>query len=123
GRVIFELYNEPHDISWQVWREGGSVAGFHAAGMQQLHDVVRAAGANNLVLIGGLDWAYDLSGVPENRISGYNIAYATHPYNTAQRQPADWNRAWGALAVTDPVIVTEFGNLNDPSCSTDYASK
>jgi hypothetical protein len=27
------------------------------------------------------------------------------------------------LAVTDPVIVTEFGNLNDPSCSTDYASK
>lgn len=123
GRVIFELYNEPHDISWQVWKEGGTVDGFHAAGMQQLYDTVRAAGAENLVIIGGLDWAYDLSRVPENRINGHNIAYATHPYDTAQRQPASWRRAWGELAATDPVIMTEFGNLNDPSCNTDYPSK
>jgi Cellulase (glycosyl hydrolase family 5) len=75
------------------------------------------------VIIGGLDWAYDLSGVPAHRIVGHNIAYATHPYNTPQRQPAAWDRSWGSLAGTDPVIVTEFGNLNDTSCSTDYPSK
>ena len=23
GRVLFELYNEPHDISWTVWKSGG----------------------------------------------------------------------------------------------------
>ena len=32
--------------------------------MQQLYDTVRATGAQNLVIIGGLNWAYDLSGVP-----------------------------------------------------------
>jgi hypothetical protein len=121
GRVLFELYNEPHDVSWQVWKSGGETsAGFRAAGMQQLYDAVRAAGADNLVLIGGLDWAYDLSGVVANRIDGYNIVYATHPYNTPNRQPAAWEKSWGFLTATDPVMVTEFGNLNDPSCSTDY---
>lgn len=123
GRVIFELYNEPHSVSWEVWRAGGTVDTYHAAGMQQLYDAVREAGANNLVIIGGLDWAYDLSGVPNHRIVGHNIAYATHPYNTPHRQPAVWDRSWGSLTATDPVIVTEFGNLNDASCTTDYASK
>lgn len=123
GRVLFELYNEPHDVSWQVWKSGGMTsAGFRAAGMQQLYDAVRAAGADNLVIIGGLDWAYDLSGVPSNRIDGYNIVYATHPYNTPHRQPAAWDKSWGFLAVTDPVMVTEFGSLNDPSCATDYTA-
>jgi endoglucanase len=123
GRVLFELYNEPHDVSWQVWKSGGlTSAGFRAAGMQQLYDAVRAAGADNLVLIGGLDWAYDLSGVVAHRIDGYNIVYATHPYNTPNRQPAAWDKSWGFLAATDPVMVTEFGNLNDASCSTDYTA-
>ncbi len=124
GHVLFELYNEPHDVSWEVWRAGGLISdGFHVVGMQTLYDTVRAAGADNVVLIGGLDWAFDLSGVPANRINGYNIAYATHPYNTAQRQPATWDRTWGALSATDPVIATEFGNSNDPSCSTGYAAE
>jgi hypothetical protein len=95
GRVMFELYNEPHDVSWSVWKSGGAASdGFQAVGMQQLHDTVRATGAQNLVIIGGLDWAYDLSGVPANRIDGYNIAYATHPYNKPGRRPYDWDRSW-----------------------------
>ena len=24
--VLFDLYNEPHDVSWQVWRNGGMVS-------------------------------------------------------------------------------------------------
>src|SRR5436190_1867572 len=43
GRVMFELYNEPHDNSWAVWRNGGSAGGFQVVGMQQLYDSVRAA--------------------------------------------------------------------------------
>jgi endoglucanase len=123
GRVQFELYNEPHDVGWDVWRNGGETgAGWQAVGMQQLYDAVRATGANNLVLIGGLDWAYDLSGVPANRIQGYNIAYATHPYlyGGTVRPPSDWGRAWEFLTYTDPVIATEFGVLNDTACSIDY---
>ena len=62
GRVIFELYNEPHGIGWDVWLNGGLAGKYTAAGMQQLYDAVRGTGANNVVIAGGLDWAYDSPG-------------------------------------------------------------
>src|SRR5262249_21155685 len=57
GRVMFELYNEPHEndngfgnVTWDVWQNGGDTGqGWQAVGMQQLYDTVRAAGANNVV--------------------------------------------------------------------------
>ncbi len=94
GRVLFELYNEPHDIPWTVWKSGGMTSGgWIAAGMQQLYDAVRAAGADNLAVIGGLNFAYDLSGVPANRISGYNILYVTNPYGGRPRSGAAAGKA------------------------------
>lgn len=121
GRVIFELYNEPHDVPWTVWRDGGpSGDGFTAAGMQQLYDAVRSVGAENLVLVGGLDWGYDLSGVPAHRLRGYNIAYATHPYELPGKEPATWLAKWGFLTATDPVVLTELGSFD---CSTAYTAQ
>jgi hypothetical protein len=125
GRVLFELYNEPHDVSWPVWQSGGMTSGgWTAAGMQQLYDAVRGAGADNLVIAGGLDYAYDLTGVPQYRINGYNILYATHPYGgdpskggAPEKQPQQWDGRWGFLTQTDPVIVTEFGDGLD--CGSD----
>ncbi len=119
GRVLFELYNEPHDVPWSVWKSGGTAGGFQVAGMQQLYDAVRAAGADNLVVIGGLIWASDLSSVPDYRISGYNILYATHPYAN-NITASGFDNAWGNLTKTDPVIVTEFGD--PPSCAATYDS-
>jgi hypothetical protein len=121
GRVMFELYNEPHDVTWEVWLSGGDTGdGWEAAGMQQLYDTVRAAGADNIVLVGGLDWAYDLSGVPDHRVVGYNITYATHPYAGGnERRSRFWDLYWGSLTVTDPVIATEFGDAT--TCADDYA--
>ena len=120
GRVLFELYNEPHDIPWTVWKSGGMTSGnWTAAGMQQLYAAVRGAGADNLVVIGGLNYAFDLSGVPSNRIDGYNILYATHPYGgDSSKGPAAWDGAWGFLAATDPIIMTEFGDSADCSGQT-----
>ena len=122
GRVLFELYNEPHNVRWDVWLSGGDTGdGWQAAGMQQLYDTVRAAGANNLVVLGGLDWAYDLSGVPAHRVAGYNITYATHPYGGSRSEGRSkfWDIYWGSLTATDPVIVTEFGDTT--TCADDYA--
>jgi hypothetical protein len=121
GRVLFELYNEPHEVAWKLWQSGGQTAeGWTAAGMQQLYDAVRATGAENLVVIGGLSWAYDLSRVPDYRISGYNIVYATHPYGgSPERVPEKWDSFWGFLTATDPVIVTEFGTLGTGSTTCD----
>ena len=120
GRVLFEMYNEPHDISWAVWKSGGATSqGWTAAGMQQLYDAIRAAGADNLVIAGGLSFAYDLSGVPQNRIQGYNIMYATHPYaGDPSKSPLQWDSHWGFLAATDPVVMTEFGDSTDCSGQT-----
>jgi endoglucanase len=127
GRVQFELYNEPHQVSFELWKNGGlTQEGWQAVGMQTLYDAIRATGAENLVIVGGLDWAYDLSVVASQRITGHNIAYATHPYSDPAnpgRPPEDWSRAWGWLTRTDPVIVTEFGSLFDPTCSTDYGAQ
>lgn len=121
GRVLFELYNEPHDVSWEVWLGGGdSGDGFQVAGMQELYDAVRSTGADNLVIIGGLDYAYNLQGVPAHKVQGYNIVYASHPYDYPGKQPGDWEKDWGFLTQTDPVIVTEFGAFD---CGTSYYSQ
>jgi aryl-phospho-beta-D-glucosidase BglC (GH1 family) len=123
GRVFFELYNEPHDVSPAVWLSGGSSnssGGFTVVGMQQLHDAVRAVGADNPVIVGGLEYAYDLSHVTNFPVQGYNILYATHPYNNApERQPSQWFARWGYLAATAPVVATEFGD-GTGSCSPNW---
>lgn len=121
GGVIFELYNEPHDIPWSVWLNGGdipagplypggpNVAGFRAVGMQQLYNAVREAGARNLVMVNGNHWGYYLNEVPQYRVQGYNIIYVAHPYDWPDKQPGVWERDFGVLAATDPVMIGEFG--------------
>jgi len=120
GRVMFELYNEPQQISWDVWLSGGSTNGFTAVGMQDLYNAVRGTGAENLVFIGGIDWAYDLSGVPGHLVNGHNIVYVTHPYNQGGKQPNDWDSGFGFLTASYPVMATEFGDTT--GCGTSYYS-
>jgi hypothetical protein len=125
--VLFELYNEPHDVAWGVWLSGGMAscstsngsATYQVAGMQQLYNAIRGTGAQNLVIAGGLQFAFDLSGVPSNRIVGTNIMYNTHPYNEFNKTtPQQWQAAFGFLAASDPVIATEFGDTTSSTCST-----
>lgn len=105
GTVLFELYNEPFGITQQQWMSGGG--GY--VGYQQLYDAVRAAGAkNNLCIVGGLDWAYDLSFVSSDfRVQGTGIVYCSHPYNPKGKDLFASNFA-GVLGKF-PVIFTEFG--------------
>ena len=117
--VIFGLYNEPHDVPWDVWRNGGTVTDiparwnpdqtnitYEAVGMQKLYDTVRAAGAENVVTVGGLDWGYDLSGVLQGQaITGTNFVYETHPYPNKK----DWDKCFGEVSSQYPVYVGEWG--------------
>jgi endoglucanase len=121
GHVMFELYNEPNGISWDIWLNGGTTHGYQAVGMQMLYDTVRATGAQNLVIAGGNSWAFDLSGVASHRINGYNVLYASHPYKSND-SPGQWPSSFGYLATQNiaPVIVTEFGDNRANVCTGDW---
>lgn len=126
--VLFELFNEPHGISWKLWRDGGNLKddkhtdvnpvennqknqGDVSVGMQALVDAVRGTGAKNIVLISGLDWSYDLTGFVNgyalNDNGGNGIMLVWHNY--------PWKRDWEAkgLVATEkyPVILTEVGAI------------
>jgi Cellulase (glycosyl hydrolase family 5) len=121
GTVLFELFNEPHDLDADkqkaqgMWLNGDKQKQY--AGYQQLYKAVRDAGANNLCIIGGLDWAYDLSFVKSDfGVKGTNIVYCSHPYypkGVAGPSPLFKDNFAGVLGKF-PVILTEFGgNLKE----------
>ncbi len=116
--VLFDIYNEPHSISWEVWRNGGDVSTkakdkstvvYHSSGMQSLVDAIRKTGAKNIVVAGGLEYAFDLGGVLKGFAlkddTGNGIVYATHFYN--------WHHGWQShfldVAEKYPVLVGETG--------------
>jgi len=126
--VLFELFNEPHDISWKLWRYGGSLkepgnpadthvrennqkAGTESTvGMQALVDAVRCTGARNIVIAGGLGWSYDLSGVVngfalEEHAGGGGIMYSHHNYPWKK----DWKESLYGAAEKYPIFVGEVG--------------
>ncbi len=115
--VIFGLLNEPHDVSWEIWRNGGvvlesgSTVGDRTVGMQGLVDAVRSTGAGNLVTAGGLDWGYTHSGV----LAGYalddaNLMYESHVYPWK----SGWKRAFLDVAERYPVLLGEVGAQDTP---------
>lgn len=128
--VLFDIFNEPNGIGWEVWRNGGEVkrelskvdeaafltpeekaknSVFQSVGMQGLVDAVRATGAKNIIVAGGIGYAGDLSGVVNGYAlddkGGNGIMYSWHQYN--------WHKGWDktVLPVAEkyPIMVGEFG--------------
>ncbi len=68
--AVFDLFNEPYPDratssatdAWKCWRDGGTCPGipYEVAGMQDLVDSIRGAGAKNVVMAGGLAYSNDL---------------------------------------------------------------
>ncbi len=132
--VIFGLYNEPHDLasdgngaaSWNIWKNGGQITEqYHGAtyqywspGQQTLVNTIRGTGAHNLIVAGGLDWAYDLRGLTGGSAlsdpGGNGIAYDVHIYYftgsaSYKSDPANWNTEILPAAKQYPVLAGEFG--------------
>lgn len=130
-RVIFDLFGEPYDIDWSQWWNGGPItskchayataATYQGISMPALATAVRAIAPRNLIILSGLDWGYDLSGISASHaVNLPNILYGTHPWDHITiMQPSDWQRAFGATASQLPVIASEFGQYN---CQTDYTA-
>jgi endoglucanase len=129
--VIFDLFNEPfperadgsnETEGWQCWRSGGSDCvgiSYPVAGMQTLVSAVRSTGASNVIMLGGLDYANDLTQwlAYEPTDPDHNQVASWHSYNfnacTAQ---------YCAISQVDRVIAKVpviAGEIGENDCADD----
>jgi endoglucanase len=124
--VVFEPYNEPYpdsnhdtDAGWTCWRDGctanlGVATGatpmtYLAAGMQSLVTAIRATGANNLILLGGLEYSNALSQwlayQPVDPMG--NLGAAWHVYSNNACMSVDcYGTAPATVAAAVPLVAT-----------------
>jgi hypothetical protein len=110
--VLFEIFNEPHGVSMDDWKRWA----------QRLLDAIGNVHPDAVVFVPGIDWAYDLRGMPLDMPDAgrcANIVYSTHVYSrshlTGRRRwrrhnrASAWAEAFGTLAEQVPVFVSEWG--------------
>jgi endoglucanase len=132
--VIFDLFNEPYPeqashtfgtAAWRCWLHGGNCAGisYQVAGMQDLVNAVRSTGANNVLMLGGLEWSNDLSHwlQYEPVDPDHNLAASWHSYNfNACSSDSCWKHVIAHVMAKVPVIAGEIGE-ND--CGGSYVDR
>jgi len=138
GTVMFELYNEPFQggkMTNDFWMNGGkpSTSGDTYVGYQQLYNAVRSTGAQNIVIVNGKNYGFDLSWVNANTgigiikdaegNPGKNIVYGAHPYQSKftgypnieySDFKTQFDKNFEGIKGQYPIIFTEFGD-NDPN--------
>ena len=129
--VIFDLFNEPYASradnnntteGWQCWETGSPCTGINypVAGMQQMITAVRNAGANNVIMLGGEEYANDLTDWLqfEPTDPDHNLVASWHSYNfNACNTQSCWTSQVAPVIAAVPVIAGEIGE-ND--CAGTY---
>jgi hypothetical protein len=130
--VIFDLFNEPYPSradnfneteGWQCWLNGGSSCvgiSYPVAGMQTLVNAVRGAGANNVIMLGGIEYANDLTQwltyEPADPDGNLVASWHSYNFNTCSTQSC-WTSQVAPVAAKVPVVAGEIGE-ND--CADTY---
>ena len=129
--VLFDLFNEPFISDWTCWLEGGAcakdynAATYTAAGMAALLKAVRSAGAENVVMMGGLGYSSDFSqwvakvqsiptlAAPLDGLTLKNVAASWHTYSDQSVQtlcPTQYNNYdANAKCASGSVTATNYG--------------
>ena len=128
--LVFDLYNEPHDVDWDCWLAGCEVpAGggsserhpaYLAAGMQRLVDAVRSTGATQPLMVGGIDYSRDLSGwLAHEPVDPLGQLVASEHNYGHHLAPClgGCQAAIASVAARVPVVVGELGQTD---CRHDY---
>jgi len=136
--VMFDLINEPHSryddlnqmwasqVDWECWAHGGcqvpvetdqeqhlSGETYTAVGMAEVVEVIRAEGATQPILLGGLDWANDLSGWLAYRPDDTQLVAAAHLYETKRcNSPACYDAELAPIAASVPLLISEVGEAD-----------
>jgi endoglucanase len=130
--VMFDLFNEPFPdnnrdtlTAWRCWRDGtnahtcpAGTAGlaYNAAGMQELVTAIRSAGAKNVIMLGGIQYASTLDRWVDfaPRDPAHEMAASWHLYNFSYcNQPSCWSVEGPPVMRLYPVITGEIGQ-NSP---------
>jgi len=114
--VLYDIFNEPqdrlHDDPHPLIRHDGSLYPMTQRRVTmaewqpwalQLIDAIRTFHQESLVFVSGVDWGYDLRGMPLDRS---DLVYCTHVY---RNKSLSWEAAFGVLATTAPVFAAEWG--------------
>lgn len=139
--VLFDVFNEPHDplpddpTALEGIDEAGHVFPLPARRVsmaewqpwaRHLVRAIRRVHAQSLIFVSGVNWAYDLRGMPLTMAEDSNdvfpnLVYSTHVYpwcgafseRGRRRFPfatsPSWGEAFGRLSRTVPVFVAEWG--------------
>ncbi len=126
--LLFDLYNEPHDIGWGYWLNGcqisaaGSHPAYQATGMQQLVDAVRSTGAAQPLLVGGIHWALDLSGWLGHEPNDPRHQLVASDHTFGGLSPCD-GACRAAIVKTHSRVPVVFGELGETDCRHGYIDR
>ena len=133
--VMFDAFNEPYSrysssgaellfgLTWRCWRDGGCPAPveddqtatlgqvtYPAQGMAAMVSAIRDAGAEQPILLGGLDYANDISHWLEFAPADDQLVAAFHSYDFKACGDRDcWDDVIAPIADTVPVLTSELG--------------
>lgn len=138
--ILFGLYNEPFNISWDIWRNGGEITveyeqddvgnqimfdksgrpgmrkvTYRVPGTQEMIRTVRASGANNICIVAGLDWGYELDGIVQgydvDDCGGNGIILDSHLY--PWKELDRWDELVTVAADRYPILIGECGHYGE----------
>jgi endoglucanase len=134
GNIIFDLFNEPYPdralssprAAWQCWLHGGGYCSpgidYQVAGMQNLVDAVRSAGANNVIMVGGLSFSNNLTQwlqhTPYDPDHALIASWHSYNFNSCSAEEC-WQAEIAPVIARIPVIADEIGE-ND--CGDRYVT-
>ena len=100
--VIYEIYNEPLDVSWSATIKPYA---------DSVISAIRAIDPDNLIVVGTPEWSQRVDLAAADPITNYsNIAYTLHFYTIYHQQ---WLRDRASAALDDGIalFITEWGSI------------
>lgn len=108
--AFYELFNEPTvfngnlgETTWDEWKKVN----------EELISIIFSHDRQVIPLVGGFNWAYDLTPVKKAPVEREGIGYVSHPYpqKTGAPYEKNWDQAFGFVAKKYPLFTTEIGYM------------
>jgi hypothetical protein len=114
SQVLFELWNESEDIGSYAGGPGSWV--LQKPVIQETVDAIRAAGANNVIVVPTPFYSAWVGEATASPLSGTNLAYAFHAYRSQwEAYSSNRDQILQAMASGQALVMTEWGDDTNPT--------